>query len=804
MQAKKRDIDKLLGLLSLEQKISLLVGKNFWETVAFPTFNLPSVVMNDGPFGLRKPRVNEGGGLIDSSSPATAFPTTSALASSFDESLLYQVGEVLAKESKNQEVDILLGPGVNIKRNPLCGRNFEYFSEDPLVTAKLATSLVKGLEENGVHACVKHFAVNNQETKRYQTNAIVDERALYELYLKPFADIIENGKPGAIMCSYNQVNGRHASRNKRLLSEILRDEFHFDGLVVSDWGAVVNLEDSVNAGLNLEMPGPNINIDEVLKSVNEGKLSEETIDKAITPTLNLMLNKRYQKSGKTDANYDKHFEFAGEVASECAVLLQNKESFLPLSLKDDIAIIGSFAKSPRYQGSGSSKINPYKLGNLFETLQNERVKFSYAEGYDLLTDKVNDKLVKEAVEVAKKAKKVVILAGLPDVYEVEGYDRTKLDMPPSHNELIKAISEVNDQVAVVLASGSPILMPWLSKVKSVLHMHLAGANSGKAIYDLLFGHKNPSGKLAETYPLSLGDTPQGNLFGSSQLNTPYLESIYVGYRYYEKARKNVLFPFGFGLSYTNFALDNIKCTKEESSLKVSFTLENKGPRFGKEVVQLYIGKQNSALFNPLKELKAFAKIGLMPGVLSENTLEVNLKDLAYYDTHLERFVIEETTYNVYLGTSSEDATLISSVFISGEKINHFDHLKTLVPNYYDLQKPFSLVDFKTLYVSKLPLVNEKYRRPFTLEQSIGDTRSYLIGRIIEKVMKKTARKMAGEDKTLQEMAASSISELPFRSIKALSSGAINEQQIGGILDIVNGHYIRGARKFFGKKSKIIT
>lgn len=800
---KKAELNQLLNTIPLSEKLRLLVGANFWESVTIKNSDLPHIVMNDGPFGVRKPKVNVGAGVIEESYPATAFPTTTALAASFDEDLLVKMGQALGDECIDQGVDIILGPGLNIKRSPLCGRNFEYFSEDPFLTAKLGSALVKGIQSKGIGATLKHYAANNQEKERYTTNAIIDERALEEIYLKPFHDVIRDAKPWAVMCSYNRVNGMHASRSKMLLTEKLRDTAKFDGLVMSDWGAVVNLIDGVNAGLNLEMPGGHLNVKELEKAVKQGLLSEEKVNEMITPLLSLMINKRDNPQKDNVCDYDKNLEIATEIIEKSAVLLKNEDNILPLNVNTNVALIGNFAKNPRYQGSGSSKINPHKLISLYDAFVENDVNFVYADGYLEHEVAVNPKLIEEAKTVAKEADIVIIAAGLPESYEVEGYDRSTLAMPPSHNELIKAISEVNKKVVVVLSTGSPVLMPWLNNVKGLLLTHLAGSATGRGTYNLLFGKASPSGKLAETYPLSLANSVPGESFIKSELNVPYIESLFVGYRYYDTFNEQVLFPFGYGLSYTQFKISDHDIKVSGDTYTISANVTNIGHIRGGEVISVYISREFSKLFSPRKELKAFTKVYLNPGEKKQVEMTFTKEDLKAYDPVNKKWVLENIHYSVYVGTNVNETENLFFISIEdGEDLKHLEDYRKENSAYYNHNEySVTLNDFKTLYGAPLPLVFANRKRPFTLENNISDTTDYWIGRKVYNMIIDLAGKKTGDDPILKKMAQESIKEMPFRTIPALSSGEVTIAERDAILLVLNGKVIRGLWRYLKKEKK---
>lgn len=788
-------VNAIIKKMSHKEKASLLVGKDFWHTQELKRHQLPSIVVSDGPFGLRKVE-NQGLNALETSRPATAFPTTSALASSFDDDLIKEVGTALAKECLDQGVDILLGPGLNIKRHPLCGRNFEYFSEDPYLSGRLSTALVEAIQAQGVGACVKHFAVNNQETKRLFMNAIVDERALHEIYLRGFEMVIKQAKPWAVMCSYNQVNGLHASRNYFLLKEMLRNRYGFSGLVMSDWGAVVDLADSIKAGLNLEMPGGAYSPRKISKELSRAGIKENEINEAIKPLLKLMVDKRDRYVITShDIHYGDHHNLAVKVATEAAVLLKNDEKFLPLKVKKNIAVIGNFALNPRYQGSGSSRINPRLLEGLHQALTNHQIDFEYADGYGKNETEIDSNKIEEAVQVAKDKDVVILMVGLPDEYEMEGLDRSHLNLPDSHNRLIEEIAKVNKNIVIVLSSGSPVLMPWLKDVKALLHMHLAGQGSGEAIYQLVYGLVNPSGKLAETYPLKLEDVPSHKYFGN-RVNIEYRESIYVGYRYYLKAEKPVLFPFGFGLSYTTFSYKDVELSHpsfdDNESITVKVTIKNSGKVAGAEVVQLYVGPRKTLSFQAPQNLRNFKKVFLNPG--EEQSVEFTLTkdDFALFDVESQSYRVENGSYKLFIGSSSQDIRLTRMIKIDSE-FELKDQSEDL-PSYYHLgQGDFEVTfnEFNQLYGKKIKHFYAPTKRPFNSANTLNDTKGTAIGRFIIKKISGMIKDMAGGDPLTEQVMVTSFLDAPIRSYSAFSGGAISKRQIRGIVNILNLRLISG-------------
>jgi len=791
-----KQVNNILKKMTLSEKVSLLVGRDFWNTNSLKRFKLPSICVSDGPFGVRKVE-QRGLSALDTSLPATAFPTTSALACTFDDELLKEVGIALAKECIDQGVDVILGPGLNIKRSPLCGRNFEYFSEDPYLSGRLATAMVEAIQSQGVGTSVKHFAVNNQEQNRLLMNAIVDERALFEIYLRAFEMVIKKAKPWTVMCSYNQVNGMHASRNDYLLKTILREKWGYQGLVVSDWGAVVNNADSVKAGLNLEMPGRKLTGKKLSRQLLRAGVTEKEIDEAVRPLLKLMLEKK-ARVGQRDhsLNYGDNHNLAVRVATEAAVLLKNDNHLLPLNAQKKIAVIGNFAKNPRYQGSGSSRINPKMIETLVDALSGHNINFDYADGYaqgELLPD---EERIKDATEIAKDKDAVILMVGLPDEFEMEGMDREHIDLPLSHNRLVEAVMSVNPNVIVVLSCGSAVRMPWLEKVRSILHMHLAGQGSGEAIYQLIYGQVNPSGKLSETYPLKLEDVPTFKYFGGKKLNIEYRESIYVGYRYYQKAERPVLFPFGYGLSYTDFTYKDIELSdtniQEEQQIKVSFTLKNIGNYDGAEVVQLYGGLRKQETFQAPKVLCNYKKVFLKSGQEIKVEFSVSKDDFAIYDVGSKTFRTENGTYTIYVGSSSEDIKLSRMIKIETDFIlsDESDSLK----GYYKLNEgtldiPFE--QFAYLYGQRIKHYNAPSKRPFSANNTLNDARTTRIGRFIIKKISLAIKNMAKGDPLTEQVMLASFLDTPIRSYFAFTSGTFSKRQIKGLVNVLNFRLVLG-------------
>jgi beta-glucosidase len=676
------NVASLLGELTLEEKASLCLGSDFWHTAPIPHLGIPAIAVSDGPHGLRK-QPDEGDHVgISGSLPATCFPTASALGSSFDPELARRVGEALGVEALAQGVAVVLGPGINIKRSPLCGRNFEYFSEDPLVSGELGAALVDGLQSQGVGASVKHYAVNNQETDRLRVSADVDERALREIYLPGFERVVTRGRPWTVMCAYNKVNGVYASENRWLLTELLRGEWGFDGLVVSDWGAVHDRVAALAAGLDLEMP-PDLGVSDaaIVAAVRSGELDEAVLDRTAARVLRLV-DRTHSDAvdlGEAQPGFDAegHHALARAAAAECAVLLKNDGGLLPLqpSAGDTIALIGEFARTPRYQGAGSSQVNPTWVDNALDELKAavpDGVRVEYSPGFGIGSTTADDELAAEAVALAGRASVVVAFLGLPDADESEGFDRTSMDLPANQTALVSRLAAANPNLAVALANGSAVrLSDWERHAPAILECWLSGQAAGGAAADVLTGAANPSGRLAETLPLRLEDNPSYLNFPGEHGHVRYGEGVFVGYRGYDALALPVSYPFGHGLSYTDFGYADLTATltgnTEDDSLTVAVacTVTNTGQRPGKEVVQLYVTDPESSVSRPPRELKGFAKTAtLAPGEGQTVTFRLRSRDLSYWSVRQHRWVLEGGTFRLGVGASSRDLRLTTTVELS--------------------------------------------------------------------------------------------------------------------------------------------
>lgn len=667
------NIPELLQQLTLEEKAGLCSGGDFWHTKAVERLGIPAMMMSDGPHGLRKQDEQGDHMGVNDSIKAVCFPAGCATASSFDRELVERMGKALGNECQAENVGVLLGPAVNIKRSPLCGRNFEYYSEDPYVAGEMATYFIRGVQSHDVGTSIKHFYANNQEHRRMSSSSEMSERTAREIYLAAFERPIRKAKPWTVMCAYNRINGVYAAENKEALTDILRGEWNFHGYVVSDWGAVNDRVADLEAGMDLEMPSScGMRDAEIVKAVRCGRLPESVLDRAVTRILRIV--QRYLDGRRPGAVFDRDadHELAREIASQCMVLLKNEDHILPLDKTVPAAFIGKFAQSPRFQGGGSSHINCHKVESALEMAKDYPV--TYAQGYETSDDVIRDDLIAEAVAAAKAAKVAVVFAGLPDIFESEGYDREHMRLPDCQNALIEAVAAANPNTVVVLHGGSPVEMPWLGKVKGVLEAYLCGQAVGGATVQILYGDVNPSGHLAETFPVKLEDNPSYVAYQGEGDVTEYREGVFVGYRYYATKKMPVLFPFGYGLSYTTFAISNLRTEQDEYQshdvMTVSVDVTNTGDRAGKEVVQLYVlpKTKTDSVQRPVQELRGFEKVELQPGETKTVTFTLHGSSaFAYYCTQKKRWVVETGAYQLAAGNSSDNLTAEKTVLIHGER-----------------------------------------------------------------------------------------------------------------------------------------
>lgn len=661
-------IKDIVAQMTLEEKASLCSGADFWHTKKIDRLEVPEMMVSDGPHGLRKQDLEADHLGINDSIKAVCFPAGCGAAASFNRELIHSMGVALGKECQSEDVGIILGPAANIKRSPLCGRNFEYYSEDPYLAGEIAASHINGVQSQNVGTSLKHFMANNQETRRMSVDARISERALHEIYLRPFEGAVRASKPWTIMSSYNKVNGKYVGENAYLLKACLRDEWGFDGFVVSDWGAVGDRIKALEAGLDLEMPDSHgVRDTQIVEYVKSGKLAESVVDEACLSILNIVYKATEGHDSSIKVDFMADHELAGEIAKETIVLLKNDNNILPLSKNDKVAFIGKYAKTPRFQGGGSSHINCVKVTSAMDAAASNP-NVVYAQGFNDNEDVIDETLEREAIKLAGESEVVVIFAGLPDAFESEGFDRKHMRMPNCQLHLIEEITKVSSKVVVVLHNGSPIEMPWANKVSGILESYLGGEAVGIAQYDILYGNTNPSGRLAETFPIKLEDNPSFLTgFGEGD-SVDYSEGIYVGYRYYDKKKMDVLFPFGYGLSYTAFEYSNLTVDKtvidDTDSVKVSVDVKNTGDREGKEVVQLYVACRDSKILRAVRELKNFDKVSLMPGESKTVSFVLSKRDFAYYEPELSDWYVESGEYDILIGKSSRDIVLEKTITVN--------------------------------------------------------------------------------------------------------------------------------------------
>ncbi len=664
------NIKDLIQKMTLEEKAAFCSGADFWHTESLERLGIPASMVSDGPHGLRKQDLESDHLGVNESIKAVCFPTGCGTASSFNRELLKTMGAALGEECQAEGVSVILGPAVNIKRSPLCGRNFEYYSEDPYLAGEIATAHIQGVQSKQVGTSIKHFLANNQETRRLGVNSVIDERTLREIYLPAFEAAVKQAKPWTVMCSYNQINGEFAAESHKYLTKVLREEWGFDGYVMSDWGAVNDRVADLKAGLDLEMPSSHgIWDQEIVKAVKNGTLEEAVVDQAVERILNVVY--RYEENRDKTAIFDKeaHDKLARKVAEETIVLLKNN-GVLPLLESQKVVFIGQYAKKPRYQGGGSSHINSYRVTSALEAAAGNPNVF-FVQGFEDDKDVINEELLEEAVMAAEKSDIAVIFAGLPDLFESEGFDRTHMHMPKGQNELIHRVAAVQKNTVVVLHNGSPVEMPWVDEAAAIVEAYLGGQAVGAAEYDILFGKVNPSAKLAETFPKHLEDNPSYLDFGMEQNVVTYQEGVFVGYRYYDKKNMEVLFPFGHGLSYTQFSYSNLRVSadkiRDTDTLTVQLDITNVGDRTGKEVVQLYVADKETSMPRPKRELKGFEKVELTPGETKTVTFVLEQRAFAYYHAGMQDWYVESGSFALEVGASSRDIRVRKDIEVEATK-----------------------------------------------------------------------------------------------------------------------------------------
>ena len=778
-----KDPKEILAQMTLEEKASLCDGADFWHMKGMEKYDIPCIMVCDGPHGLRKKDYSKKGDSLSNSVPAISYPTAATTACSWDPELLYEMGVALGKKCLKEEVGVLLGPGINMKRSPLCGRNFEYFSEDPILAGELAAGFINGVQSMGVGTSLKHFCANSQETRRMTCDSVVDERALREIYLTAFEIAVKKAKPWTVMNSYNKINGYHGSENKHTQLEILRNEWGYDGVVVSDWGAVNDRVLGLKNGNDLEMPSSSgAGTKRIVDAVRSGALDEAVVNERALNVLNLI--KKAADGAKANYNYNDADDqpFARKVAAQSMVLLKNN-GILPLKKNGRIAVIGELARTPRYQGAGSSHINPTQLDNALDELQKIGYAVEFAQGYELKQKKAkkNAEHLQQAIEVARRNETVVLFIGLTDDYEAEGFDRSHMALPAAHDTLVEEILKVNKNVVVVLAGGSPVEMPWNDGVAAVLHSYLGGQAGAGAVADIISGAVNPCGKLSETYPITYSDTPAKNNFPGNPASVEYRESIYIGYRYYEKAEKNVRYPFGFGLSYTTFEYSDIKLDKtamnENDILNVSFKVKNTGDVSGYEIAQLYVSDKESTIYRPVKELKAFKKVWLNPGETKEITLSLNKRAFAFYNVNINDWCVESGDFEILVGASSADIRLSATVNVSAPEVSIPDYSQ-IAPAYYtgDVQS-VPEDQFVAVLGRELPATDYDPNRKLSIQDTFESCRHAKNGKKFYKLLSTLIPAGFAQAIALQT---------PFRDFISMSGGVMSEDMANGLVMWISG------------------
>lgn len=794
----KHQYTDLIAKMSIAEKVALGSGADNWTTKAFAQYGIPAIRMTDGPHGLRKQK--DGGDTPGEgrSIPATCFPTACATACSWDRALLREIGSAIAEEALQEGVSIVLGPGVNIKRDPLCGRNFEYFSEDPYLAGELAAHWIDGAQSRGVGASLKHFAANNQETLRLQSDSIVDQRTLREIYLTAFEMAVKQAQPLTVMCAYNMLNGTFCSDHVRLLRGILREEWGFTGLVMSDWGALNDKLSAYRAGLDLEMPGGVGYFDPMaIAAVQNGELDEDYLDESVARILQTVFECQKKLRPAYRYNAEAHHQLARKAAAESAVLLKNEGEVLPVAAGQRMAVIGALAEHPRFQGAGSSFINPTFLDSALDGFRMHNADFTYFPGYHL-DESADEALLQAAVAGAQDSDVALVFIGLTEVYESEGFDRRDMRLPPLHNRLVEAVSQANPNTVVVLFGGASVEMPWLGEVKALLNMYLPGQAGGLAVADLILGVATPSGKLAESYPLAYEDVPCSDIYRGGGKQAQYREGLYVGYRYYDKAGMEVAFPFGFGLSYTTFTYSDLTLSKQElgadETLTVSATIRNSGRRAGAEVVQVYARYLKEDVYRPEKALKGFQKIYLQPGEAAQVRFELPPRAFAVYDVEAGDWVVPEGEYAICLAASSRDVRLERNVRVrNGAQVAALQQ----APDWYRRPqgKPRQ-ADLEALLGHAIAPVVEARKGGYSLENSIRDLQGSFIIRLVTCYLEWAIGQQYGGvdyDNPNFKMGLETAMTTPLKKLITSSNGEMTPGLAEALVHFANGQLWRGVK-----------
>lgn len=770
-------------MLDINKKIELLSGKDEWTTVECIELGINSIRVSDGPHGLRKlKRTDELATNKRGTEIATCFPTSSSLANTFNVELAYKVGEGIAKECINQDVDVLLGPGLNIKRSPMCGRNFEYFSEDPYVSGKMAASFVNGVQSLGVGACVKHFAANNQETARFINNSIVDERTLREIYLAGFETVIKEANPYCVMASYNKLNGQHATENKWLLTDVLRNEWKYDGLVMSDWNATNSRVEAIKAGLDLDMPGARgFFDDEIKEALSKNEISEKDLDKSINNLKNLSDKVSKRQKEKYDISVNK--KLAEDVALESIVLLRNEDNFLPLNKNEKYLVIGELFNEPRIQGGGSSDVHTNTIVTPKMAFDEMGIDYDYVDCYQLFKPFTNRVQLNQVKKIIKKYDKVILFIGLGNANEAESVDRETIDLPISQLEVAVELCDENPNTLIVLQNGSPVNLPFINDTKAILQVGLFGEQGGRSLAKIIFGECSPSGRLAETYPLSQRDTSSFYTFANDLYTTVYEEGLFVGYRYYETIKKDVLFPFGYGLSYSEFKYSNLRVNKiNEYDYEVQVDVTNVGKMRAKEVVLLFVNREVKDIYRPTTELKGFDKVELDVNETKTVTFTLNKRSFAIYDVDSKDFVVEQGDYHIVIAKNVHEPLLTQTISLEGVKLE--SKIK-LAPSFYDVCN-FNTNDIQNLIGEKIQMTLYNRQDPVTYDSTLDQIakKSFIGSKIVEN-MKNIAFKGQDLNDLTTKAFMQGFDNQTFRSIVLGSSGRLNRKIGDQILKIVN-------------------
>ncbi len=784
----------IIKQMTLEEKCYLFSGKDFWQTRSVERLGVPNMTLSDGPHGIRK-QAGEGDQLgLNPSLPATCYPTAAAVANSWDVELGEEIGAHLGAEAASQGVCVVLGPGLNIKRSPFCGRNFEYFSEDPYLAGKLAASYIRGIQKNGVAACPKHFAANSQELRRMASDSVMDERTLREIYLTGFEIAVKEGHSKSIMSSYNRINGVYANENRHLLQEILRDEWGFDGFVVSDWGGSNDHVEGVRAGSHLEMPTTGGDSDlELIDAVKSGRISQELLDRRVDELLDVILSTAGAVKPLEGKPFDveKHHVMAAKASEQSIVLLKNENNLLPLKRGAKVAVIGEFAQKARYQGAGSSVVNPTRLDNAMDVIQGFGLDVAGFEAGYPRSGKGDPAMQARAVELAKKADTVLLYIGLDEISESEGLDRSHMRLPQSQIDLIEAVSKANPNVVAVMSAGSAVEMPWLPKIKALVHGYLCGQAGASSVLKVILGQVNPSGKLAESYPVKYEDVSSAPYFPAKERTAEYREGLFVGYRYFETAKTPVLFPFGFGLSYTTFEYSGLTVTEKEAS----FTLKNTGGMDGAEVAQLYVSKPDGEVFRPAKELKGFAKVFLKAGESKKVTIPLDDKAFRYFNVDTNKFEVEGGAWTVLIGASCADIKLSGTVEVQGTGAKPPYDKEKFAKYFSGDIKSVSDAEFEALLGRPIPDghwsgmldMNDALCQMYYAKGAAGRLAYKILTHFINKSIEKGQPNL----NLLFNY------NMPFRAIAKMTGGICTMEMAQGILTIVNGHFFKGLGAVIG-------